>query len=763
MLADLLEAKTVRSIIDVIPTLSAERRIGWRNVGDNENNLATIDLGTDPAAGIIERITNAIDAVLEREWKEQGEPTGVDSPRKAVERWFDIPDGRLVNAEDLRADEIVDLSNRAQVTLHDSERSDRPTVDIRDFGIGIKTEDFDKSILSLHGSRKLRKMFLAGAYGQGGSTALSYSQYAIIISRPAPVLQADADHVTATIVRFNPGDPAVDKHGVYEYMVDHSTGHPLVLDLDGTDFPPGTLVRHISMDLGKYKNILTAPTGSLWYLSHHYLFDPVLPFRIIEGRDNSSEGATRTVAGNHRLLTHADVTEYDRSATLTFRSGTVRMRWWVLTAEGDNSRNRITQYTLPSKPIIITYNGQKQGDLPNTIIKKDLRYPYLERYIVVHVDCDELDNESRRQLFPTTRESLRETALMDDLRRLVTDTLAGDSELARLDRARKDRYMRRVESASVENIRRRLASRVKAVVGAATGGRSPRVTPPEPRPDHPDRPPIPVQEPPTLLEIVSPDPRKIYAGKRFTLRFRTDADPAYFANPDTFLAVVDPPTFAQYTGTTNVRDGYGTAYFLASEELEEGATGKITFEVRPHRAASLRDSINAEVVPLPAEGGPGAGNLPTPNINPQWVNREDEFWREQNWNERSVAKVIRTEDSIDVFVSADNRLLSSLIERAQRRNTAAVDAIKDFYLEHISFYAVLAEIEGESRMNGGEDGGEPGQDPDEVDAATDREIRRACEMLTGVIKDLFDVVATGSTVEADEDESEEAEAVATNE
>ena len=34
----------------------------WRPVGDNENNLATINLGTDPAIGLIERITNAIDA-----------------------------------------------------------------------------------------------------------------------------------------------------------------------------------------------------------------------------------------------------------------------------------------------------------------------------------------------------------------------------------------------------------------------------------------------------------------------------------------------------------------------------------------------------------------------------------------------------------------------------------------------------------------------------------------------------------------------------
>ena len=39
---------------------------------DRENNLATINLSSDPAAGLVERVTNAIDAVLEREWVQRG-------------------------------------------------------------------------------------------------------------------------------------------------------------------------------------------------------------------------------------------------------------------------------------------------------------------------------------------------------------------------------------------------------------------------------------------------------------------------------------------------------------------------------------------------------------------------------------------------------------------------------------------------------------------------------------------------------------------
>jgi hypothetical protein len=750
LLERLLAVSKVREVTDLVGDISDERRIAWKAVGDNDNNLAIINLGSDPAAGVVERITNAFDAVLELEWLQHGQPAHLMSPRAAVADWFGITDGRLANVTDLRAEAISALTDHVTVTLRESERADRPTLDVRDKGIGLRAEDFAGSILSLNKSRKLRKLFLAGAFGQGGSTALAYSPYTIIVSRPRSTSGSSGGRprlhsIAFTIVRFNAGDTRTDKHGLYEYMVDHATGHPITIEAPERVFPRGTLVRHVAMDLGKYRSILTAPTGSLWYLVHNYLFDPVLPFRIEEARPNSVRGARRTVAGNYRLLTHGEHTEYHRSAALTFRDGTVTITWWVLSADGEDARNRITQYTLASKPIIVTYNGQKQGDFPNTIIKNDLRLPYLERYLIVHIDCDKLDNESRRQLFPTTREALRDSAIGDDLRRLVIDTLSGDTELQRLDRERKQRYIRRVESASVENIRRRLATRVRNVVLAGTGGHGPRSLPPDSLDVAPARPPIPVQEPPTLLEVTSPEPRKVYAGRRFTLRFTTDADPAYFLNPDTFIAVIDPPTFGQYSGTTNIRNGYGTAYFVAAEDLPLGTMAQITMEVRPRRAASLRTTATVEVAQLPAPAGTGDGRVPTPNINPTWVTHGEPFWVENNWTSSSVAKVIRTEESVDIFVSADNRKLSNLIVRAQRRDASTVDALKDFYLEHISFYALLADLDAERQAQARTaDGHLP--EPQVIEQELDRELARACETLCGVAEDLFEVIA-GRSIE----------------
>lgn len=727
----LLSATTVQALNDIVNDIKASgARIAWKPVGGNDNNLAIINLGSDPAGGVIERITNAIDAVLEYEWNKRGNPTNLTSPRAAVEKWYGIKDGRLGNLKRESLKKYEDLSSNIQITLRDSDRDDKPTVDIRDYGLGILPEDFADSILSLNKNRKLRKLFLAGAYGQGGSTALAYSPYTAIFSRRQK--NGKANPLCFTIVRFNPGDPNVDKHGVYEYMVDHSNGHPFVVDIPPKGFEPGTLVRHFTMEVGKYSAVFTAPTGSLWFLTHNYLFDPVLPFRIEDARGGKDSG-TRMVTGNHRLLTQGEYTEYQRSASLTFRDGTVSIKWWVLSAEGENARGRITQYVMVSKPIIVTYNGQKQGDFPNTVIKDDLKLPYLDRYLIVHVDCDKLDAESRRQLFPTTREALRDTPIGDDLRRLVIETLAGDEELKRLDHARKQRYIKQEDQAAVESIRKRLANRVKVFAAAGGPGGGPSVTPPETTSGPVPRQPIPVQDPPTFVKIINTSPRKVYAGRSFTLKFETDARPEYFNNPDNFIAVVSPPSFGQYTGTTNVRDGYGVAYFRASDGLDVGSEGKITLEVRPPRAKTLSDSIDVEVVELPHTTGKDEGGAQTPNINPHWVLKGEPFWIDNGWTERSVAKVTREEDSVDIYVSADNEKLSQLIARAQRRDVAAVEVIKNFYLEHVSFFALLQDL-GRTAEKRSQVAQEEEENGDEMS------LRHACETVCGIVDGMFDVL-----------------------
>lgn len=179
------------------------------------------------------------------------------------------------------------------------------------------------------------------------------------------------------------------------------------------------------MDLGKYTAKMTGPTSSLWYLVHHYLFDPIIPVTISGERKkdlNAGKIENRSIFGNNRRLTKGggdekNLTQYQQEVNLTFRDGKVTIYYWVLTLDGsDKPMDRIKNYCLPSQPIIITFNGQKQGQLNNSLIKTDLKLPFIEKYLVVQVECDNLDNESKRHLFSSTRESLRDTSILEELK-----------------------------------------------------------------------------------------------------------------------------------------------------------------------------------------------------------------------------------------------------------------------------------------------------------------------------------------------------------
>src|SRR5438105_3177481 len=114
----LIEITTVRELNDFIEDVKESgTHIAWKPVGGNDNNLAIINLGSDPAAGVVERITNAIDAILDHEWQQRGQPAHLTSPRAAVEAWFGIEEGRLsrLSASDVR--KLADISTRAEVTL----------------------------------------------------------------------------------------------------------------------------------------------------------------------------------------------------------------------------------------------------------------------------------------------------------------------------------------------------------------------------------------------------------------------------------------------------------------------------------------------------------------------------------------------------------------------------------------------------------------------------------------------------------------------
>src|SRR5262249_36016038 len=149
------------------------------------------------------RVTNMWDALIER------------VARRTDKSWPTPAAAATAILGVARADELTDAerdrhARLAIVTVHDSDDSKlRPTLSFRDYGIGLGHTEMPDTILSLAGSNKLRKPYLHGIFGKGGSSACVFSDATIVVSRKQPALLAadEADLVSIAVIRE---DDAVD-------------------------------------------------------------------------------------------------------------------------------------------------------------------------------------------------------------------------------------------------------------------------------------------------------------------------------------------------------------------------------------------------------------------------------------------------------------------------------------------------------------------------------------------------------------------------
>ena len=234
--------------------------LSWHPVGNNLSNNSTVNLATKPGRSLTERITNAVDAVLEDRVR-----PGIalpNDPRVAAQQWF----GRPVSGPDeglFRWDySKLAIDRRIAVVLSNSGNEAAPTVDVIDDGIGIQPDQFSNTILSLQGGNKIQRPYLMGLFGRGGSSTLGFSDYVLVISR-----HRDApDKIGFTLIRILALD-ATYRDDAYAYLVvgKDSHGTPIVPPVNISteslklyqqptasriaDFRSGTIVRHYGFKL----------------------------------------------------------------------------------------------------------------------------------------------------------------------------------------------------------------------------------------------------------------------------------------------------------------------------------------------------------------------------------------------------------------------------------------------------------------------------------------------------------------------------------
>lgn len=715
----------------------------WVPYGGRDSNESTIGLASKGGRSLTERITNAEDALLELA-KMQHNGTLPKSPRRAALEWFGRvesgPSSGLYSIESKEGE----LSRSICMVLSDSGLSGAPTVDVVDAGIGIEPEEMPRTILSLQEGNKVKKPYLIGAFGQGGSSTLGFCKYAVIVSR----FVGSRRRVGFTIVRLV--DPGTDYDlDVYAYLtvggviphVEIDEGESLGLYEDCglkrlPELKHGTLVRHIGFELSGLDKGLSAAPGNLYHYLHVSMFDPLIPFRIIDIRGTTAKdervggsrnrlmklvgkGEEENESGRTSVIHHKEMEDIVPLGSEDSRLG---VEYWVIEAKR-TTKGEIHLRSCSSElfvqrgyPVVATLNGQNQGELPAKVIK-DLGLGMVARHIVVHLDASRCDRRVRRELFATTREGFKEGPQLENIVATLAGMLKDDHRLKEIEQELADRLINRENQTTNEKVKKQITRLLRDAGfsrtaegesedpggeqeggaggteggGGGGGGGGDTTSDPLPTQPYPD-----VQR----WEIVSPKViSRIRLNGRSSIRVETDADARFDA--EGLISLEFEPPKVEVASLSALKGGRKQWRLRAAESARVGDTGTVSAVLRTPNGGELRSTIRYEMC-APVEAGDKGkrGRVPDFEIVPISPDREEDVdtWM-QLWPQHENAsrikkaevayKVLKAGDKTIVYYSTGYGPYVERLERMTGKSRALGQLFDENYQVWIGYHAIL--------------------------------------------------------------------------
>jgi hypothetical protein len=231
----------------------------WRDYGNDASNARIFINQQDSADGaLVEKITNAVDALLIRECQRRGiDPeSSSDTPASisdAAKDYFDVRGGTLESAWDSEIGELQDL-----ISIVASGDKKNPCLHIIDKGVGQTPKCFPDTLMSLGRGNKNKIRFVQGQYDMGATGVVTFcgdEGIQLILSRRDPkvaeierklaeksglAIDSSSDSWGFTITRIFP--PKEDeKNEVLRYLAPIGAPNGEVLSFSGEplDILPG--------------------------------------------------------------------------------------------------------------------------------------------------------------------------------------------------------------------------------------------------------------------------------------------------------------------------------------------------------------------------------------------------------------------------------------------------------------------------------------------------------------------------------------------
>lgn len=428
----------------------------WKPIGGNDNNYGIIkNQQANPIAALVEKVTNAMDAILMKKCQEaRVDAKSSDAPQsmeEAIGRFFpnhknwDIATDRRRQAEEIQV-------------LADGKPRDVSVV-IYDNGEGQHPQDFERTFLSLVRGNKNEIMFVQGKYNMGGAGAIVFCGkrgYQLIASRKAD--KTGRFGFTLTRERAVPeGGPKDRKDTWYEYLTingeipSFELNGPLDLKLHNRQFETGSIIKLYSYQF---------PPGYYGFAQdlnqsfNEFLFEPVLPLLTVESKERypNNKVLELDLFGLKRRLEedksdYLDVTFSERYRDELF--GEMNVTCYVFKPKVEKHDVKATKeaiqrrYFKNNMSVMFSLNGQVHGHYTSEFITRQLKLNLLKDYLLIHVDCTKMKYAFRKELFMASRDRLKQGDEANELR----EYLGRNLRKGRLDEINK----RRKESIGLES------------------------------------------------------------------------------------------------------------------------------------------------------------------------------------------------------------------------------------------------------------------------------------------------------------------------
>ncbi len=595
-----LELASCESEEEVIGLLKAEGlwtdSSRWRNFGDVENNWSTIGNQQSAAdAALVEKIVNSIDALLMKECLIRGIlPTSDKAPgsiAEALELFFGIVGGKIQN---LTKSERTRLAEENIILAATGEKNN-PNFVIVDRGEGQTPESMPDTILSINKSNKLKVPFVQGKFNMGGTGVISFcgeENFQLIISRRCPQIDESGDPTRNlwgfTITRRErPGPKSEYRSSRLTYLVDKNQD---IMSFESDSMPiiPTSNGQNDDMEYGMYCKMFeyrlpttrmrTDITRVLYFRLSTLLPNLAYPVYMDECRDYRGHTRFRTLSGlnvrlSDQLKEDDNKIEEKVSASFTIDGQKVNASVFVFKSKLDDTELRGTE------GVLLTQNGQTHGNFDKRFYnRKTVGLSYLSDYLLTIVDCTEIDEATREELFMNSRDRLRGSNFAKKLESDLEEFLKGDETLKQIQAKRREEAISDklddekpledvlsnvFKSSSVLSKLFVLGDKLKNPFSLGKGFESEKFE---------------GKYNPTFFTIIRSrkDASIIYSkdaqlGRKFRIRFKTDACNDFFSRekyPGTYELVRDDGSCEDHF--MNLRDGIATLNIELPDQAKEG-------------------------------------------------------------------------------------------------------------------------------------------------------------------------------------------------